>query len=47
MESIFSNLNILNFLEGLFNEIIAGGIIPGVISGIIASLLFTKLTSLI
>ena len=43
MESIFSNLNILNFLEGLFNEIIAG-IIPGVISGIIASLLFTKLT---
>ena len=44
MESIFSNLNILNFLEGLFNEIIAGGIIPGVISGIIASLLFTKLT---
>jgi NhaP-type Na+/H+ or K+/H+ antiporter len=36
-------LNILNFLEGLFNEIIAG-IILGVISGIIASLLFTKLT---
>ena len=43
MESILSNSNILNFLEGLFNEIIAG-IIPGIISGIIASLLFTKLT---
>jgi hypothetical protein len=43
MELIFFNLNILNFLEGLFNEIIAR-IILGVISGIIASLLFTKLT---
>lgn len=40
---MFSNLNILNFIEELLNEIIAG-IIPGIISGLIASILFTKLT---